>query len=81
MTGAYIEILAVGTDDHCGCRVEELLFDGADLHIHYEDGRADAYLDIDPDNYDPHITSQPASTVRDGRLAVLHWARSIMGRA
>ena len=73
-----IELLCATVDDHCGCRVEEMLFDGVDLHVHYEDGNADAYLDIDPDNFEPHLTSQPAPTMREGRVAVLRWARSIL---
>lgn len=79
MTGAHLLLLKVTTDDHCGCRVEDLLFDGADLNIHYEDGNADACLDIDPDNFEAHVISLPARTVRQGRLSVLQWADSIMG--
>lgn len=76
MSVAWLE--SASTDDHCGCRVEDIWIDGADLSIHYEDGRADAYLEIDPDNYDPHLTSLPAPTIFKGRLNVLAWARGLM---
>lgn len=79
VAGAHMIVESVTTDDHCGCRVEEILFDGANLNIHYEDGRADAYLDTDPDNFEPHLTSEPAPTVFEGRKRVLAWADAIMG--
>ncbi|MEN5176359.1 hypothetical protein [Brevundimonas diminuta] len=71
-----IELLNVGSDDHCGCRVEEILVNGVDLYVHYEDGSADAYLDWG-DECDPAEVSLPAPTVFLGRAAVLKWASAM----
>lgn len=69
-----LELLEVGVDDHCGCRVEEMLVNGIYLHVHYEDGSADAYLDWGDDGQEEF--SAPAPTLRQGRAGVLTWART-----
>lgn len=71
--------LYIGKDEHCGCRVEELLINGVDLHVHYEDGSADAYLDWG-DECEPMEAGFPAPTIFAGRSAVLRWANAATSR-
>jgi len=69
----------VGEDDHCGCRVEEFLVNGIDLHVHYEDGRADAYLDWGDEGQLERIGVRTTAreTIFQQRVAVLRWAREM----
>jgi len=78
---ATLSLERVGEDDHCGCRVEEYLINGIDLHVHYEDGRADAYLDWG-DEGQLEMPSRmavrvPAPSLYQQRLAVLRWAKEM----
>ena len=76
---ASLRLLFAGADEHCGCRVEEMLVNGIDLHVHYEDGSADAYLDWGDDG-DAEF-SAPAPSIREGRVAVLEWAAAMTSPA
>jgi len=80
---ATLSLENVGEDDHCGCRVEEFLVNGIDLHVHYEDGRADAYLDWGDEGQLEFSTKRVAvrthklPDIRAQRLAVLRWAKDM----
>lgn len=67
------QLMCARPSKHCGCPEEEILIGAAELLIHYEDGRADVYLDWGDDG--AATASFPANTQFAGRASALRWAK------